>query len=148
MTKTLLETFLFASVAINAALLIFISGVLRKMMNDVDESTFKKLIESLFRNSARSPFMVMVLNVPLIVAIPYFYFYGFTNWRITAGIVLWLVAGSISKLIKLPVYKAISRLKNDELIQLKVQRRKFNAGNQLQAWLYSVAVIMMFFGLH
>lgn len=42
---------LFGSVAINAALLIFFAGVFRKMMNTVDEATFKKLIVLMVRYS-------------------------------------------------------------------------------------------------
>jgi hypothetical protein len=147
MTKTFAETLLFTSVAINAALLIFFAGVFRKMMNAVDEATFKNLTELLVRYSSRSPFMIIILNMLLIGAIPYYYFYGFGNWWITAGIILWLVAGSVSKIIKLPVYKAISALNSDDEVQLNEARNKVNTGNLLQAILYSAAVILMAFGL-
>jgi hypothetical protein len=66
MTQTLAEILLFVSVAINAALLIFIAGVLRKTMNDMDEPTFKHFVESLVRHSTKSPFMLTVLNIPAI----------------------------------------------------------------------------------
>ncbi len=148
MTKNLVETLLFASVAINAALLLFIAGVLRKMMNAVDAATFKNLIDLMVRYSTKSPFMIIALNIPLLIAMPYYYFYGFSNWWLTAGIALWLVAGSIAKVFKLPVYKAIASLKSDEADQLKVQRRKFNMGNIAQAALYSAAVVLMLFGLN
>jgi hypothetical protein len=147
MTKTLAETLLFTSVAINAALLIFFAGVFRKMMNSIDEAEFKKLTELLVRYSSKSPFMIIVLNLPLLGVIPYYFFYGFGNWWITAGIALWLVAGTISKIFKLPVYKAISVLKSDDVVQLKKQRYKLDKGNQFQAILYSVAVVIMVFGL-
>ena len=39
MTRTMVEVLLFVSVAIKAALLIFIAGVLRKVMDDMDEGT-------------------------------------------------------------------------------------------------------------
>jgi hypothetical protein len=147
MTKAFFETLLFASVASNAALLIFFAGVFRKIMNAVDETTFKNVTELLFRYSSKSPFMIIVLNLPLLKAIPYFYFYGFGNRWITAGIALWLVGGSISKMIKLPVYKAISLLKSDDVVQLQAARHKVNNGNLLQAALYSAAVVLMVFGL-
>jgi hypothetical protein len=146
MTQHFAETLLFTSVAVNAALLIFFAGVFRKMMNAVDEATFKKLTELLVRYSSKSPFMILILNIPLLVAIPYFYFYGFSNGWITTGISLWLVAGSISKIFKLPVYKGVSVLKSDDTVQLKELRHKLNTGNLLQAALYSVAVILMAFG--
>lgn len=145
--KTFAETLLFASVAINAALLLFFAGVYRKMMNAVDEATFKNLTDLLVRYSSKSPFMIIILSIPLIGAIPYYYFYGFGNWWITAGLALWLVAGNISKIIKLPVYKAIATLKSDDTVQLKNMRHKLNMGNLLQAVLYSVAVVVMALGL-
>jgi hypothetical protein len=148
MTRSFAETLLFASVTSNAALLLFFAGVFAKMMNAVDEATFKNSTELLVRYSSKSPFMIIVLNLPLIGAIPYCYFYGFSNWWITAGIALWLVAGSVSKMLKLPVYKAVATLKNDDIVQLKEARSKINNGNLLQAALYSVAVIVMAFGLH
>jgi hypothetical protein len=86
MTQHFAETLLFCSVAINAALLIFFAGVLRKIMNAVDEATFKNLTELLVRFSSRSPFMILILNIPFLLAIPYFYLYGFSNGWITTGI--------------------------------------------------------------
>src|SRR5579864_8389160 len=110
MTQHFAETLLFTSVAINAALLIFFAGVFRKMINAVDEATFKNLTELLVRYSSKSPFMILILNIPLLLAIPYFYFYGFSNGWITTGIALWLVSGSVAKIFKLPAYKSVSVL--------------------------------------
>jgi hypothetical protein len=147
MTQHFAETLLFTSVAINAALLIFFAGVLRKIMNAVDEATFKNLTELLVSYSSRSPFMILILNIPLLLAIPYFYFYGFGNGWLTAGIVLWLVSGSVAKILKLPAYKGVSVLKSDNNDQLKEMRNKINKGNIFQAAFYSIAVILMAFGL-
>lgn len=44
MNRTLAEILLFVSVATNAALLIFIAGVLRKAMNDMDEPAFRHFL--------------------------------------------------------------------------------------------------------
>jgi hypothetical protein len=148
MTKNFVETLLFASVVVNAALLIFIAGVLRKIMNALDGPAFKSFTELLVRYSSKSPFMIIVLNLPLLIAIPYYYFFGFSNWWITAGIAIWLIAGSISKMLKLPVYKSISMLKSDDLIQLNELRYTLNRGNIMQAVLYTAAVIPMTFGIY
>jgi hypothetical protein len=51
--------------------------------------------------------MLTVLNIPFTGAIPYFYFYGFGNRSITACLALWLVAGVISKIIKIPITKRL-----------------------------------------
>jgi len=142
MTRTLAEILLFGLLTMNAALLIFIAGVLRKVMNDMDEAAFKQFLTSLVRHSKRSPFMLTVLIVPLLGAIPYLYFYGFGNRWLIAGLVLWLVAGGIAKLIKLPVYKAVAALDAGDVARLEEARRKVNAGNMFQAILNSVAVLL------
>jgi hypothetical protein len=143
MNQTLAETLLFVSVATNAALLIFIAGVLQKVMNDMDELAFKHFLGSLYRHSVRSPFMNTVLTIPFLGAIPYFYFYGFSNRWITAGLALWLVAGCISKMIKIPIYKTVAALESGDVARLSRERQKLNAGNMLQAILNFVAAVLM-----
>ena len=143
MNQTLAEILLFVSVATNAALLIFIAGVLRKVMNDMDEPAFKYFLGSLYRHSARSPFMHTVLTIPFLGAIPYFYFYGFTDRWITAGLALWLVAGGVSKMIKVPIYKTVAELESGDVARLSRERQKLNAGNMLQAILNFVATALM-----
>lgn len=147
MAKELIVIFLFASMSINAALIIFFASVYRKMMDGVDVATFKNLTEMLVRYLSRSVFMIIALNLPLFTAIPYYYINGFHNWWITSSLLLWLIGGSISKIIKLPVYKTIAKLENDNEGALNEMRRKLNSGNILQAWLYSISVIIMAFGL-
>lgn len=144
MTRTLAENLLFASLAINAALLIFIAGVLRKVMNDMQEDEFKQFVTSLVRHSKRSPFMLIVLNIPFFGAIPYLYFAGFANRWLLSGLALWLVAGAIGKTMKLPVYKSVSTLESGDMNSFREVRRKLNAGNLLQAILNSVAVLLAF----
>ena len=143
MNQTLAEILLFVSVAINAALLTFIAGVLRKVMNDMDAPAFKQFLGSLYRHSARSPFMHTVLSIPLLGAIPYFYFYGFGNRWITAGLALWLVAGIASKAIKLPIYKSVRGLQSDDGVRFEKLRTRLNAGNIFQATLNCVAAFLM-----
>jgi hypothetical protein len=112
-------------------------------MNDMDEPTFKHFVESLVRHSTKSPFMLTVLNIPAIGAIPYFYFYGFGNRWITAGLVLWLVAGVIAKIIKVPIYKTVAALESSAVVRLREERQKLNTGNMLQAILNFVAGALM-----
>lgn len=141
MTRTLAEILLFVSIAVNAALLIFIAGVLRKIMNDMDEPAFKQFVVSLVRHSKKSPFMLTVLNIPFIGAIPYCYFYGFGNRWLIGGLALWLVAGGIAKAIKVPVYKSVAAIEEGNA-KLRIERRKLNAGNMLQAILNSIAAVL------
>lgn len=143
MHRTFVEILLFVSVAANTALLMFIAGVLRKVMNDMDDSAFKHFLGSLYRHSVRSPFMHTILSVPFLGAIPYFYFYGFGNRWITAGLAVWLVAGCISKIIKAPIYKTVPSLGSLDAARLSRERQKLNAGNMLQAILNFVAAALM-----
>ena len=143
MTQTLAEILLFALIAINAALLIFIAGVLRKVMNDMDEPAFKHFVGSLVLHSSKSPFMITTLNIPAIAAIPYFYFYGFANRWITVGLALWLIAGLAAKAIKVPIYKSVAGLQGDDGVRFEKLRTRLNAGNIFQAILNCVAAFLM-----
>ena len=143
MTRSFAEILLFASLAINAALLIFLAGVVRKVMDDMDESAFKQFVASLVRHSKKSPFMLTVLNIPFIGAIPYFFFYGFGDRWLVAGLALWLVAGGIAKTIKLPIYKTVAALESSDGAKLREQRHKLNAGNILQAVLNTAATVLV-----
>ncbi len=147
MTRNFIETLLFASVALNAGLLLFFAGVFRQMLNAVDAATFKNLMDLMVRYSTKSAFMIIGLNLPFIVAIPYYYLYGFGNWWVTASLIIWLAAGSISKMLKLPVYKTIAALQSNDAAQLMEARRRVNRGNSLQAVLYCIAVVVMAIGL-
>jgi hypothetical protein len=139
MNKNLAEILLFTSLAINAALLIFIAGVLRMVMNDMNQSEFKQFVVSLVHHSKKSPFMLTVLNIPFLGAIPYFYLYRFANRWLLAGLILWLVAGILGKTMKLPIYRAVAI---GDTTKLNEERRKLNAGNMLQAILNSLAAVL------
>lgn len=142
MTKALAEILLFGSLAFNACLMIFIAGVLRKTMNDMDESAFRSFLVSLVRHSKKSPFMFAVFNIPFLGAIPYFYFYGFGNRWLLAALVIWLVAGSIAKSIKYPIYKLVARLDDSNGAELRENLRRMNAANIMQAFMNSIASIL------
>jgi hypothetical protein len=142
MTKTLVEILLFGSLVTNVTLLTFFAGVLRKVMNDMDEPTFKQFLDSLVGYSKKSPFMWVVFNIPFLGAIPYFYFYGFANRWLLAGLVLWLVAGGIAKTVKYPIYTAVAALKVGQVAGLSEERKKMNALNVFQAILNLVASVL------
>jgi hypothetical protein len=107
----------------------------------MNESEFKQFVVSLVHHSKKSPFMLTVLNIPFLGAIPYVYFYRFANRWLLAGLVLWLVAGALGKTMKLPVYRAVEI---GDTTKLKQERRKLNAANMIQAILNSLAVVVAF----
>jgi len=45
-------------------------GVLRHVVNDMDAATFNDIVRSLMRDSSRSPFLIVALNIPLFGAVP------------------------------------------------------------------------------
>lgn len=139
------EILLFVSVAMNAALMTFIAGVLRKVMNDMDERTFKRTLDSIVRYSKKSPFMITIFNVPFLGAIPYIYFYGLRNRWIIAGLAVWLAVGLVAKTIKYPLYKRVAALDEGDVAQIGKERKTFNNGNLLQAILNCVAAALMIF---
>jgi hypothetical protein len=141
--KAAAEILLFASVAMNAALLTFIAGVLRKVMNDMGATAFKHFVSSLVGHSRKSPFMLTILNVPFIAAIPYIYFYGIRDQWIMTGLAVWLAAGVGAKILKLPVYSKIATLDEADAVQLAQERKRLNNGNLLQATLDSAAAVLM-----
>ena len=67
--KMAAEILLFTSVAMNAALLAFIAGVLRKVMDEMNAAGFKTFVGSLVSHSKKSPFMLTILNAPFVGAI-------------------------------------------------------------------------------
>lgn len=142
MTRHLAEILLFASLVLNASLLIFIAGVLKKVMNEMDEAAFKRFLDSLVRHSKRSPFMIVGLNLPLLGAIPYFFVYGLGNRWLLAGLILWLLAGSIAKAIKLPIYNSVATANMDDTEKLRTARDRINSANLVQAILNSVAALL------
>ena len=102
-------------------------------MNDMEESAFLQFVKSLYRHSAKSPFMLTILNIPFFGAIPYFYFYGFIDrWITSVAAVFWLIAGCIAKIMKVAIYKKINALNSDTLPGLGKERRLLNVGNALQ----------------
>ena len=141
--KITAEILLFSAVTMNAALLTFIAGVLRRVMDDMDVVKFKAFVNSLACYSKRSPFMLALLNSPFVGAIVFIHFYGLGDRWIITGLAIWFVAGSVAKIIKVPVYKKIAALDESDAGCLRTERKRLNNGNLFQAALNSVAAGVM-----
>lgn len=141
--KITAEILLFSAVTMNAALLTFIAGVLGRVMDDMDVVKFKAFVNSLVFYSKRSPFMLTLLNAPFAGAIVFIYFYGLGDRWIITGLAIWCFAGSVAKIIKVPVYKRIAALDERDVDRLQTERKRLNNGNVFQAALNSIAASVM-----
>ncbi|WP_407310658.1 hypothetical protein [Desulfosporosinus sp. SB140] len=142
-TKTFIEIVIMIPTTLAAGFLLAVSGVIQKVMNDLDEVSFKYFLTRLEYRAMRSPFAMSVSLISSIAAIPYWIIYGFNNWWYTAGLVMWFVAAIASKILNMPIYKKIKELTNSQTEELKNERRKLQTANNIRAWLTFISVILM-----
>lgn len=143
MNESAAETLILAINALGAGILLFIAGVLQKIMDDMDTSEFKRFLNALDRTAMSNYFLVTIATLPIIAAILYFYVYGFYHVWFTAGLIVWLIGSTITKITNMPVYRWVCNPKNNDPEELKRQRRKLRLGNSLRAWITFVSVILM-----
>ena len=147
MTRTYVEILILFLNALAAGLLVFISGVLQKVMTDMDAATFQTTLGKLDHYAMRSPFALVVSTLPMAAFIPYFIIFGFGNAWFTAGAVVFLLASTVSKLINMPIYKRVSELPSTETAALEQERTKLKTGNFLRAAVQFVSALLMLIGL-
>lgn len=145
MNETSAEVLILIINAIGAGILLFIAGVLQKVMNDMDEPAFKRFLNALDKTAMSNPFAVTVATLPIIAAVFYFAFYGFSHRWFTAGFIAWLIGSGITKVTNMPVYKWVGDPKNNNPEELRKQRRRLQLGNNLRAWLTFASVVLMAF---
>jgi len=145
MNETLAEILILTINALGAGILLFIAGVLQKIMNDMDETAFKRFLNALDKTDMSSPFAVSVATLPIVAAVLYFSVYGFSHWWFTAGFIAWLIGSAITKVTNMPVYKWVGDPKNNNPEELRKQRRRLQLGNNLRAWLTFASVVFMAF---
>jgi hypothetical protein len=146
MTRTFAEVLILIPTALAAGFLLAVSGVIQKVMNDLDEASFKHFLTLLEQHAMRSPFALAVSLITPIAVIPYWIFFGFSHWWFTAGLVMWLVASTVSKILNMPIYKKVKELTNDQTEELKEERQKLQTANDVRAWLTFASVILMVIG--
>lgn len=116
-------------------------------MNDVDEATFKRFLTELYKHALRSPYAIGVSSITFVGMIPYFIYYGFSNWWFVAGLFLWVITSIVSKSTNLPIYNRVFALKSSDVTQLREERRKLQSANILRATLSFASVVLMVIGL-
>jgi hypothetical protein len=137
------EILILAINAMGAGILLFVAGVLQKMMNEMDELGFKRFLNALDRAAMSSPFTVTIATLPVIAAVLYFFTYGFRHGWFTAGVVAWIIGSSITKISNMPVYKWVGNPENNDPEELRKKRRILGRGNNLRAWLTLGSVTLM-----
>lgn len=68
---------------------------------------------------------------------------GFGHWWFSAGFVVWLIGGSITKISNMPIYQRVADPKNTDPQELRKQRRKLQVANNTRAWLTLGSVALM-----
>src|SRR5579859_1229184 len=149
MTQPVAEVLILAINALGAGILMFVAGVAQKIMNELDGLEFKRFLNQLDRAAMSDPFAVTVATLPILAAVAYFVAYGFGHWWFTAGFVVWLVGGTITKVTNMPIYQWVADPKNTDPDQLRQKRRKLQQADNARAWLTlgSVALMACQFGV-
>jgi hypothetical protein len=143
MNETTAEILILTINALGAGILLFIAGVVQKLMNEMDEATFKRFMNALGRTAMTNPFAVTVATLPIIAAVLYFPIYGFGHWWFSAGLIAWLIGSSITKITNMPVYAWVGDPNNTDPEQLRQKRRTLQLGNNLRAWVTFASVVLM-----
>jgi hypothetical protein len=149
MTQAGAEVVILAMNALGAGILMLVAGVAQKIMNELDELEFKRFLNQLDKAAMSDPFAVTIATLPIIAAVFYFLAYGFGHWWFTAGLVVWLVGGTITKVTNMPIYLGVADPRNTDSEELRKQRRKLQLANNARAWLTlgSVALMACQFGV-
>ncbi len=147
MSQTFAEILILIPTTLSAGFLLAVSGVIQKVMNDLDEATFKRFLTLLERHAMHSPFALSVSLLTSIAAVPYWIIYRFHNVWFTAGLVVWFVGATVSKILNMPIYKKVNELGDGQVEELKEERRKLQTANDVRAWLNFISVILMVIGL-
>lgn len=143
MTRTVAEILILTINALGAGILLFVAGVIQKLMNGMEEAAFKDFSNALGRAAMTNPFAVTIATLPIVAAAAYFGAYGFTHWWFTSGFAAWLIGSSITKISNMPIYKWLADPNNTDQEQLRRYRRKLGVANNLRAWITLASVILM-----
>src|SRR5437660_975976 len=129
MTQSGAEVIILATNALGAGILMFVAGVVQKIMNELDELEFKRFLNQLDRAAMSDPFAVTIATLPIIAAVVYFLAYGFGHWWFTAGFIVWFVGGTITKVTNMPIYQWVADARNTDPEELRRHRRKLQLAN-------------------
>lgn len=158
MTQRFAEILLLVPAALATGFVLFIPSVVQKIMDDMNETEFKRFLTLLTAHAFRSPYAIVVSSITFLGMFPYWYFYGFGNRWFSAGLMLWVVASIVSKYTTLPIYarvtgrkfpgyKQLPEVTSDDAAGLCAERAKLSRANVLRAALCAASVVLMVVGL-
>ncbi len=147
MSQAFAEILILIPTTLAAGFLLAVSGVIQKVMDDLDEGAFKYFLTRLEYRAMRSPFALSVSLLTSVAAVPYWFFYGLSNWWFTTGLIVWFIASILSKVLNMPIYKKVKELENTQTESLRGERKKLKTANGIRAWLTFASVILMVIGL-
>ena len=143
MSETTAEVILIAFNGIGAGVLVFVNGVVQKIMNQMDELEFKRFMNMLDKAAMSDPIAVTVATLPVLAALAYWIAFGFGHWWFTAGIVVWAVGSAMTKVVNMPIYQWLANPNNTDREELRIKRRKLQLGNKMRAWTTLASVVLM-----
>jgi hypothetical protein len=147
MTQKLAEMLILVPSTLCTGFLLFVAGVVQKVMNGLDEAAFQRFLNLLVKHAERSPYAISVSTLPFVGSVPYFIYYRLSNLWFSAGLALFTVASIVSKILVLPIYKRVSELDSDDAAQLGEERRKLQNANRVRAAIQAVSTVLMVIGL-
>ena len=143
MTQSDAEVIILTMNALGAGILMFVAGVVQKILDHLDAPDFKRFANLLGKSAMSDPFAVTVATLPIIAAPLYFVAYGFKHRWFTAGLVAWLVGSSITKVTNMPIYDRLANSRYNDTAALLEDRRKLRLANNARAWVTLVSVLLM-----
>ena len=146
MTQKLAEFLLLIPTALFTGVVIFVADVLQRVMNDLDEATFRRFVTILYKRAVRGIFFVTFASLTFIGMVPYFYFWGFSNFWYTAGLVVFTLSSIISKVLSLPIYQRVIALDGNDSDRLGEERVKLQRANNIRAVLCALSIVLMAVG--
>jgi len=142
-----IEILLLTFTSLTTGFVVFASGAFQRILESVDEPTFKKLLAELTNSALKSPFIIGLSLATMIGMIPYWIFFGLSNLWFSAGLILWILTSVVAKVTRLPIYEKVKALKNSNVKDLNEQRRKLHFTSILSSALSLMIVLLMLIGI-
>lgn len=143
MTQAFVEVLILTPSTLTTGYLLFIAIVIQRVMNELDESTFRRFVMLLVQKATRSIYLVVSSSITFVAMIPYFIFYGLQHWWFSAGLFFFVLSSIAGKILNLPVYSRIAALGSSDLVQLHQERQKLQTANWVRALLCLISTILM-----